>query len=196
MSETVVQTEAMLLRRTPDQILGPFYPVHKRPDPSGDLTRGKGGTAEGMVLHLGGRVLMLDGTPVAGATVEIWQANRHGRYDHPGDTSAVPLDPNFQGFGVTTTDAAGRYGFTTIKPMAYRTGPESWRPAHIHFAVTTRAERLVTQMYFAGDPYNATDPFLQSARRQEALIVSLLPPEAGQDAASRLVVFDIVLATG
>jgi len=124
MSETVIQTETMLLRRTPDQILGPFYPVHKRPDPSGDLTRGADGQAEGVVLDLSGRVLMLDGTPVVGATVEIWQANRHGRYDHPGDTSDMPLDPNFQGFGVTTTDAAGRYAFTTIKPTAYRTGPD------------------------------------------------------------------------
>lgn len=194
--DAAAQTAATLLNRTPDQILGPFYPVHQRPDPSGDLVHGATGAAEGMVLHLSGQVRRLDGAPVAGATVEIWQANRHGRYNHPGDANPAPLDPNFHGFGVTTTDAEGRYRFTTIKPVAYPTGPNSWRPAHIHFAVTGHAERLVTQMYFADDPHNATDPFLQSARRKDALIMALLPPEAGQDPASRRVVFDIALATG
>lgn len=190
------QTASMLLRRTPDQILGPFYPINQTPDPSGDLTQGPSGRAEGQILDLSGRVLMLDGSPVVGASVEIWQANRHGRYNHPGDANAAPLDPNFNGFGATTTDAQGRYRFTTIQPTAYPTSPTTWRPAHIHFAVTTAKERLVTQMYFEGDPYNATDPFLLSARRKEALIVSPLPPLPGQDPALRRIAFDIVLATG
>lgn len=187
-------TANMLLRRTPDQILGPFYPVHQQPLAGGDLTAQ--GQAAGLVLHLSGRVLMLDGTPVAGAQVEIWQANSHGRYRHAGDVNPAPLDPHFNGFAVTTTDADGRYSFTTVKPASYPTSPTTWRPAHIHFAVTARAERLVTQMYFEGDPYNSSDPFLQSARRPEALTVALLPPAPGQAAASRRVDFDIVLATG
>lgn len=187
-------TESMLLNRTPDQILGPFYPVHQVPDAQGDLTGG--GRAEGLVLHLSGQVRMLDGTPVTGAQVEIWQANSHGRYRHAGDINPAPLDPHFHGFAVTTTDAEGRYAFTTVKPASYPTSPTTWRPAHIHFAVTARAERLVTQMYFEGDPYNATDPFLNSARRRDALIVGLLQPEPGQAPDSRRVVFDIVLATG
>lgn len=185
-----MQTADMLLRRTPDQILGPFYPVHRTPDPSGDLTGG--GQAQGTLLHLAGRVLLLDGTPVTGAVVEIWQANAHGKYDHPGDENPAPLDPAFRGFAVTTTDAQGRYAFTTVRPAAYPTGPNTWRPAHVHFAVTARAERLVTQMYFAGDPYNATDPFLNSARRRDALIVDPTPQADGSLAAA----FDIVLATG
>lgn len=187
-------TEDMLLRRTPDQILGPFYPVRLAPDPSGDLT--KGGRAAGLVLHLSGTVTRLDGTPVAEAEVQIWQANCHGRYRHDGDVNPAPLDPHFDGFAVATTGPDGRYAFTTVKPVAYPTSPTTWRPAHIHFRVTTRLEQLVTQMYFAGDPYNGTDPFLRSARRPEALIVDLLPPGLGQDPAARRVVFDIALATG
>lgn len=185
---------AFLLRRTPDQILGPFYPVRREPDRSGDLTRG--GQAEGLVLHLSGRITQLDGTPVAGAEVQIWQANCRGRYRHDGDVNPAALDPAFDGFGETVTGPDGRYAFTTVKPVAYPTSPTTWRPAHIHFRVTTRLEQLVTQMYFEGDPYNETDPFLRSARRPEALIVSLLPPGPGQAPESRRVEFDIALATG
>lgn len=188
------QTGAMLLARTPDQILGPFYPVRRTPDPGGDLTRG--GLAQGLVLHLSGAIRRLDGTPVAGAEVQVWQANCHGKYRHAGDVNPAPLDPHFDGFAVATTDDQGRYAFTTVKPTAYPTSPTTWRPAHIHFRVTTALEQLVTQMYFAGDPYNDTDPFLRSARRPEALIVELLPPGPGQAPESRRVVFDIALATG
>lgn len=184
----------MLLARTPDQILGPFYPVRRTPDASGDLTAG--GRAEGLVLHLSGTVRRLDGSPVADAEIEIWQANCHGKYRHAGDVNTAPLDPNFDGFAVIRTDDAGRYALTTVKPTAYPTSPTTWRPAHIHFRVTTALEQLVTQMYFAGDPYNDTDPFLRSARRPEALIVDLLPPTADQAPESRRVVFDIALATG
>jgi len=187
-------TADMLLRRTPDQILGPFYPVQRTPDPSGDLTQG--GRAQGLVLHLTGVVSRLDGTPVAGAEVQIWQANSHGRYRHDGDVNPAPLDPHFDGFAVTTTGADGRYAFTTVKPVAYPTSPTTWRPAHIHFRVTTKLEQLVTQMYFEGDAFNDSDPFLRSARRPEALVVSLLPPGPGQAPESRRVVFDIALGTG
>jgi protocatechuate 3,4-dioxygenase beta subunit len=187
-------TGDFLLRRTPDQILGPFYPVRRTPDRSGDLTRG--GQAEGLVLHLSGTVTRLDGTPVAGAEIQIWQANAHGRYRHDGDVNPAPLDPNFNGFAELVTGPDGRYALTTIKPVAYPTSPTTWRPAHIHFRVTTRLEQFVTQMYFEGDPYNESDPFLRSARRPEALIVSLLPPAADQHPDSRRVEFDIALATG
>ena len=183
-----------LLRRTPDQILGPFYPVHRTPETSGDLTQG--GRAQGLVLHLGGIISGLDGSPVAGAEVQIWQANSHGRYRHAGDVNPAPLDPHFDGFAVATTDAEGRYAFTTVKPVAYPTSPTTWRPAHIHFRVTTKLEQFVTQMYFEGAPYNETDPFLRSARRPEALIVTPLPPGPDQAPDSRRIRFDIVLATG
>ncbi len=183
-----------LHRRTPDQILGPFYPVHLTPDPTGDLT--KGGRAQGLVLHLSGIVTRLDATPVAGAEIQIWQANSHGRYRHNGDVNPAPLDPNFDGFAVTTTGPDGTYAFTTVKPVAYPTSPTTWRPAHIHFRVTTKLEQFVTQMYFEADPYNDTDPFLRSARRPEALITTLAPPGPGQAPESRRIVFNIALATG
>jgi protocatechuate 3,4-dioxygenase beta subunit len=180
------------LLRTPDQILGPFYPVQQEPNLTGDLT--KSGRAQGTGLHLSGRVLTGAGAPVPGARVEIWQANASGRYAHPNDSNPTPLDPNFDGFAITTTDAQGRYRFNTVVPAAYPAGPDRMRPAHIHFKVIGKREELVTQMYFAGEAWNDRDPWLQSARRKDALIVSLhdAPDEKGAKAAT----FDIVLAYG
>ena len=106
--------------------------------------------------------------------MEVWQANAKGRYTHPSDTNAAPLDPNFEGTAVLTTDNEGRYRFTTIMPAAYPAGPNLTRPAHIHFQVTGKQDRLVTQMYFEGDPYNSADPFLNSAGRKE-LLITLAP---------------------
>jgi protocatechuate 3,4-dioxygenase, beta subunit len=111
------------------------------------------------VLNVAGKVLNVRGEPVRDAKIEIWQANTYGRYTHPSDTSLAPLDPNFEGAAVLTTDMNGQYRFKTIKPAAYPTGPNTMRPAHIHFQVSGRQDRLVTQMYFEGDPYNETDPF-------------------------------------
>ena len=185
------------LRRTPEQILGPFYPLSEMPQTT-DLTRlpGRSGRAEGQILNVMGKVLNLAGEPVRNAKVEIWQANSHGRYTHPSDPNPAPLDPNFDGFAVLATDAEGRYRFTTIKPAAYPTGPNSMRPAHIHFQVTGKQDRLVTQLYFEGDPYNATDPFLNSAGRKEMLLTKILDPTADLEAGSKLVMFDIVLYKG
>ncbi len=98
-----------------------------------------------------GRVLNAGGEPVSGARIEIWQANAHGRYAHPADDNPAPLDPNFQGYAKLLTDADGRYRFKTIKPSAYPAGA-FMRPAHIHFDVTGKLDRLVTQMYFPDDP--------------------------------------------
>ena len=185
------------LKRTPGQILGPFYPLKPLPATS-DLTRvpGRPGRAEGQVLNVIGRVLDLTGQPVRDATVEVWQANAHGRYTHPSDPNPAPLDPNFDGAAILKTDAEGRYRFKTIKPAAYPAGPNMMRPAHIHFQVTGREDRLVTQMYFAGDPYNAADPFLNSAGRKELLIMPLLEPTAEFESDSKLVRFDIVVYKG
>ncbi len=105
---------------TPNQVMGPFYPVEKPLDQDADLTviAGRDGTAEGQVVHVMGRVLNGRGEPVAGARVEIWQANAHGRYTHAYDTNPAPLDPNFEGYAVLATDAVGRYRFNTDKPGA------------------------------------------------------------------------------
>ena len=186
-----------VLRRTPNQILGPFYPM--RPlDQNADLTRvpRRPGRAEGQVLNVMGRVLNVKGEPVRNATVEVWQANAHGRYTHPSDPNPAPLDPNFEGSAILATDSDGRYQFKTIKPAAYPTGPNTMRPAHIHFQVSGRQDRLVTQMYFEGDPHNSADRILQSAGRTELLIAKLLPPTPEMEPESNLAVFDIVLNAG
>ena len=104
--------------------------------------------------------------------VEIWQANAAGRYRHQVDQHPAPLDPNFTGAGRCLTDADGRYRFITIKPGAYPWGnhPNAWRPAHIHFSLFGRAftQRLVTQMYFPGDPLFVQDPIFNSVRDEQA----------------------------
>jgi len=100
---------------TPPDLTGPFYPLLKPPDRDADLTtiHGESGRAQGQVIHLMGQVLNLQGKPVKGARVEIWQANIYGRYNHPSDPNPAPLDPNFEGYGVQITDAEGRYRFKT-----------------------------------------------------------------------------------
>jgi protocatechuate 3,4-dioxygenase beta subunit len=104
--------------------------------------------------------------------LELWQANAAGRYRHDVDLHAAPLDPNFSGAGRTLTDGDGNYSFVTIKPGAYPWGnhPNAWRPAHIHFSLfgPAFATRLVTQMYFPGDPLFAYDPILQSIADEKA----------------------------
>jgi protocatechuate 3,4-dioxygenase beta subunit len=117
-------------------------------------------------------VLEDDGRPVPETLVEIWQANSCGRYRHAGDQHPAPLDPNFEGTGRCATDREGRFKFITIKPGAYPWGnhPNAWRPQHIHFSVFGRAltQRLVTQMYFPGDPLFEYDPIFNSVRDPKA----------------------------
>ena len=132
----------------------------------GDLTRQHDGEPIGERVVVSGRVLGDDGRPLRGQLVEIWQANAAGRYRHAVDTHPAPVDPNFSGAGRGLTDDDGGYRFVTIKPGAYpwRNHPNAWRPNHIHFSLFGRAftERLVTQMYFPGDPLLAIDPIFQS----------------------------------
>jgi protocatechuate 3,4-dioxygenase beta subunit len=187
--------------RTPDQILGPFYPVAKTPDPAGDLTYlpGRTGRAEGQLLNVTGRVLNIKGEPVRGAKLEVWQANANGRYTHPADTNPAPLDANFEGFAVLKSDdAEGRYKFKTIKPGSYPVGPGIVRPPHIHFRLSGHDDELVTQLYFDGEPLNERDQFLQSVPPDQRvlLIAKLLPPPAELEPDSRLVIFDIVTLKG
>jgi protocatechuate 3,4-dioxygenase beta subunit len=196
-SSTKLTTAEAALQRTPGQILGPFYPLGELTQ-NADLTSipGQSGRAKGLVLNVTGRVLNLAGEPVRDAKVEVWQANTYGRYTHPSDPNPAPLDPNFEGAAVLTTDSEGRYHFKTIKPAAYPAGPNLIRPAHIHFQVSGRQDRLVTQMYFENDPYNATDPFLNSAGRKELLVTKLLAPSPEFEPDSKMVVFDIVVYKG
>jgi protocatechuate 3,4-dioxygenase, beta subunit len=133
-----------------------------------DLTRQHEGEPLGERIVVGGRVLDGDGRPLRNTLVEIWQANAAGRYLHKGDQHPAPLDPNFSGAGRCVTDADGRYEFITIKPGAYPWGNHhnAWRPQHIHFSLLGEAfaQRLVTQMYFPGDPLFAFDPIYNSVR--------------------------------
>jgi protocatechuate 3,4-dioxygenase, beta subunit len=145
---------------------GPVYGGGPLTEADGDLTRQHAGEPLGERIIVTGRVLGADGRPVPGALIELWQANAAGRYVHQNDQHPAPLDPNFTGAGRCLTDSAGRYTFTTIKPGAYpwKNHPNAWRPAHIHFSLFGRAftDRLVTQMYFPGDPLLGSDPIVQS----------------------------------
>ncbi|MCK7625535.1 protocatechuate 3,4-dioxygenase subunit beta [Streptomyces sp. RS10V-4] len=128
-----------------------------------DLTAHHAGPPLGERITVSGRVLDRAGRPVRGQLVEIWQANAAGRYAHREDRNPAPLDPHFTGAGRCLTDAAGRYAFTTVRPGAYPLpGERAWRPSHVHFSVfgTAFTQRLVTQMYFPGDPLLPHDPVL------------------------------------
>jgi protocatechuate 3,4-dioxygenase beta subunit len=137
-----------------------------------DLTIRHAGQPLGERLVVTGRVTDADGRPVRHQLVEIWQANAAGRYAHQRDQHPAPLDPNFTGTGRCLTDGDGVYRFTTIKPGPYpwRNHHNAWRPAHIHFSLfgTEFTQRLVTQMYFPGDPLFALDPIYQSIPDQAA----------------------------
>jgi protocatechuate 3,4-dioxygenase beta subunit len=187
---------------TPEQIMGPFYPVIKPLDKDADLTvvKGKAGRARGHVIHVMGRVLNAKGEPVRGARLELWQANSVGRYDHPRDVNPAPLDPNFQGYAVLTTDREGRYRFKSIKPAAYPVNPMNpgtIRPPHIHFDVAGQRERVVTQMYFPNEPHNEGDPiFKELGESQGAAIGRVLPPTKDLEPDSLLVMWDVILEKG
>jgi protocatechuate 3,4-dioxygenase, beta subunit len=161
-----------IVPHTLSEITGPVY-GHERVGPlDHDLTRQHKGEPLGERIIVTGRVLDGDRRPVRGSLVEIWQANAAGRYVHAGDTHPAPLDPNFTGAGRCLTDDEGRYRFVTVKPGAYPWGnhDNAWRPAHIHFSLFGEAfaTRLVTQMYFPGDPLFEQDPILQSVRDPRA----------------------------
>jgi protocatechuate 3,4-dioxygenase beta subunit len=133
-----------------------------------DLTRQHDGEPLGQRIVVSGRIVDDRGRPLRRTLVEVWQANAAGRYAHEVDRHPAPLDPNFTGYGRRLTDDDGRYEFVTVKPGAYpwQNHPNAWRPAHIHFSIFGRAftQRLVTQMYFPGDPLFADDPIFQSVR--------------------------------
>jgi protocatechuate 3,4-dioxygenase, beta subunit len=162
----------VLLPRTLSELTGPVYGEDAVEAHDADLTRQHDGEPLGERIVVTGRVLEPDGRPLRQQLVEIWQANAAGRYVHQLDRHPAPLDPNFTGAGRCVTDGEGRYEFVTVKPGAYpwKNHPNAWRPAHIHFSVFGRAftQRLVTQMYFPGDPLFEFDPIFQSVRDPKA----------------------------
>ncbi|MFL6074716.1 MAG: protocatechuate 3,4-dioxygenase subunit beta [Mycobacteriales bacterium] len=150
------------------EVTGPLLGEDRVADGDNDLTRQHPGDPLGERMILTGRVLDGDGRPVPHTLVELWQANAAGRYAHTNDQHPAPLDPNFTGAGRCVTDGEGRYRFVTVRPGAYpwRNHLNAWRPAHLHFSLFGRAftQRLVTQMYFPGDPLFDHDPIFQSVR--------------------------------
>ena len=164
-----------------------------------DLTRQHEGEPIGERITVTGRLLDTEGRPLRGTLVEVWQANAAGRYRHRGDRWPAPLDPNFSGAGRCVTDDEGRYRFTTIKPGPYPWGNHynAWRPAHIHFSLLGRAfaQRLVTQMYFPGDPLFPYDPIYNSVRDEAARerMVARFSIHDTQPAWAAAYVFDIYL---
>jgi protocatechuate 3,4-dioxygenase beta subunit len=183
------------LRPTAPDDLGPFYPIGVPADQDFDLTAvaGVDGHPLGQLLYVQGRVLDLRGEPVADAVIEIWQANAAGRYAHPGDDSEAPLDPNFQGYAKIRTGADGSYRFKTIKPGDYGS-----RTPHIHFDIRGRQSRLITQMYFEGEPKNATDGLLKdrSPEARKTLIARAGAPTGAQESTALVANWDVVLVFG
>jgi protocatechuate 3,4-dioxygenase, beta subunit len=178
--------------RTPEQALGPFYPVTPPLHKDNDLTRvsGRSERAAGRITDLVGRVMDVDGRPLVGARVEIWQCDANGRYRHPRDRQPVAPDANFQGAGHALTDAEGRYRFRTIRPVSY-----PGRTPHIHAAVFPGdGAPFVTQIYVAGEPANERDMLFR--RVPPALRPLLLADFRPVDdpVAELHAVFDFVLA--
>jgi len=154
------------------EVTGPRFSSADVGTRESDLTRQHGGAPLGERIIVSGRVVDEDRRPVGGTLIEIWQANAAGRYAHASDQHDAPLDPNFSGGGRLRTDGDGRYAFTTVKPGAYPWGnhDNAWRPAHIHFSIfgPAFATRLITQMYFPGDPLLAADPIWNSIADEDA----------------------------
>jgi protocatechuate 3,4-dioxygenase beta subunit len=162
----------LVLPRTPSELTGPVFGEGAVEEFDHDLTRQHEGDPLGERIVVGGQVTDAGGRPLRRTLVEVWQANSAGRYHHVNDRHPAPLDPNFTGAGRCLTDDEGRYRFVTVKPGAYPWGNHhnAWRPAHIHFSLFGRAftDRLVTQMYFPGDPLFGEDPIFNSVRDERA----------------------------
>ena len=165
----------ILLPHSMTELTGPVLGEGRVTAADADLTRAGGGEAQGQRIIVHGQVRDSDGRAVPHTLIEVWQANAGGRYRHRVDQHDAPLDPYFTGLGRTLTDAGGHYRFVTIRPGAYPWGnhPNAWRPAHIHFSLFGQqfTQRLVTQMYFPGDPLFPYDPIFNS-----------VPSEAGRRA--------------
>lgn len=162
----------VLLPHTLTELTGPVFGYDEVKPGDSDLTRQHAGAPIGERIILSGRVLDENGRPVPHTLIEIWQANSAGRYPHRIDQHDAPTDPNFTGAGRTLSDEHGRYRFVTIRPGEYpwRNHYNAWRPAHIHFSLfgPAFATRLVTQMYFPGDPLLPTDPMFNCVTDEHA----------------------------
>jgi protocatechuate 3,4-dioxygenase beta subunit len=187
------------LEHTLSEVTGPSFASGWAGAELTDLTKPTGSEALGQRIIVAGRVLDEDDKPVPRTLVELWQCNAAGRYIHELDQHDAPLDPNFVGAGQTVTNDKGEYRFLTIQPGAYpwRNTHNAWRPAHIHFSVFGGgfASRLVTQMYFPGDPLLALDPIFLSTASEAARnrLISSYEPTLSEAEWALGYRFDIVL---
>ena len=162
---------------TATSTIGPFYPIVHPADADADLTwvKGHDKRALGQVIEVSGRVFDVKGNPMPGATLELWQANAAGRYDHPSDPAVAPLDPNFQGYATLRTDAQGAWRIVTIKPGGYDS-PIGHRPPHLHFDMRSAKARNIAQLYFPEDA---------EGNAKDMLYKALSPAEAATSLATR-----------
>ncbi|MEQ1648938.1 MAG: protocatechuate 3,4-dioxygenase [Hyphomicrobiaceae bacterium] len=184
---------------TAEEIVGPYFPVRPIVSTTNDLTviAGRELRALGQVVYISGRVTDRRGTPVQNAELEIWQANAAGRYPHPADENTAPIDQNFDGHTKIRTDLEGNWRLKTIKPGGYPVTPDWCRPPHIHFDVRGRASRLVTQMYFEGEPLNEMDILLQRSWGGKETAIAHYVGSTGLPEPNALVaVWNIVLLAG
>jgi len=185
--------------QTLSEVTGPCFGSDLVSPAAHDLTRQHKGEPLGERIIVSGRVLDENGRPMPSTLVEIWQANAAGRYLHEVDQHFAPLDPNFTGCGQTITDFHGRYRFVTIRPGEYpwRNHYNAWRPAHIHFSTfgPAFATRLVTQMYFPGDPLLPFDPIFNCTADEKARnrLISIFDWETSIPEQALGYRFDIVL---
>jgi len=160
---------------TAESPMGPFYPLNRLPEDDSDLTRlaGHSDRAQGDVIELTGRIRDLRGNPIAGAQIELWQANAAGRYAHELDPATAPLDPHFQGYARLTTGRDGSYRIVTVKPAGYDS-PIGHRPPHLHFDLRGRTHRTIAQMYFPEDAEgNARDTLYRALGEQAGTSVAM-----------------------
>jgi protocatechuate 3,4-dioxygenase, beta subunit len=193
------QQPLVLVPYTLSELSGPVFGHRDIGEAENDLTAQHAAAPLGERIIVSGRIVDEDERPVPGALVEIWQANSAGRYRHKRDTHDAPLDPNFTGCGRFLSDAQGRYRFVTIKPGAYpwQNHYNAWRPAHIHFSLFGAGllSRLVTQMYFPGDPLLRLDPIFNSTGDETARgrLISAFDLESTMPGHAVGFQFDIVL---
>ena len=189
----------VLLPQTLSEVTGPVFGHDEVKPVDADLTRQHAGEPIGERIIVSGRVLDENGKPVPHTLVEVWQANSAGKYPHRADQHDAPTDPNFTGAGRALTDADGKYRFVTIRPGEYpwRNHYNAWRPAHIHFSLfgNAFATRLVTQMYFPGDPLLPFDPMYNCVpdEKARARLISTLDWESTIPEIALGYRFDIIL---
>ncbi len=187
---SIAATEPLTRRGTPQLTLGPFYPLHRTSDEDADLTRiaGRSGRAQGTIIDIIGRITNEAGRPIANARIDTWQTNGLGAYSHPSDESGMPQDPNFQGGAIFKADAKGNYRMRTVMPQPYAT-----RERHIHFDIRGTNRRLMTQMFFPGEP-NEKDFLYRSLGTPILKAAVTAKPDQLRSAGVALYVWNIALS--